>query len=65
MHLQRICIPPRIPFGHIVGYSDISNNVGPVKHFLSRPIQALKRVFSSASWVVLLVGFDDFGSLVI
>jgi hypothetical protein len=44
---------------------DISNNVGPVKHFLSRLIHLLKRVFSSASWVVFLVGLDDFGSLVI
>src|ERR1700674_5712940 len=44
---------------------DISNNVGPVKHFLSRPLQSLKRVFSYACWVVFLVGLDDFGSLVI
>jgi hypothetical protein len=43
----------------------ISNNVGPVKHFLSRPIHSLKRVFSSACWVVFLVGLDDFGSLLI
>jgi len=45
--------------------TEISNNVGPVKHFLSRLIHSLKRVFSSASWVVFLVGLDDFGSLVI
>ena len=41
------------------------NNVGPVKQFLSRPLQSLKRVFSSACWVVFLVSLDDFGSLVI
>ena len=33
--------------------------------FLSRLLQLLKRVFSSFSWVVLLVGLDDFGSFVI
>jgi hypothetical protein len=44
---------------------DISNNVGPVKHFLSRLLQSLKRVFSSASSAVFLFGLDDYGSLVI
>ena len=44
---------------------DISNNVGPVKQFLSRPLQSLKRVLPSACWVVFLVGLDDFGSFVI
>jgi hypothetical protein len=44
---------------------DISNNVGPVKQFLSRLLQSLKRVFSSACWVVFLVDLDDFGSFVI
>jgi hypothetical protein len=43
----------------------ISNNVGPVKLFLSRPLQLLKRVFASPCWVVFLVGLDDFGSFVI
>src|SRR5271170_2703261 len=59
--IARCCIDPlnrqRLP--------DISNNVGPVKPFLGRLIHSLKRVFSSASWVVLLVGLDDFGSFVI
>jgi hypothetical protein len=32
---------------------------------LSRPLQSLKRVFSSACWVVFLGGLDDFGSFVI
>jgi hypothetical protein len=37
----------------------ISNNVGPVKHFLSRLLHLLKRVFSSASLAVFLFGLDD------
>src|SRR5580704_17739985 len=41
------------------------NNAGPVKHFLSSLIHSLKRVFSPASCVVLLVSLDDFGSFVI
>jgi hypothetical protein len=40
---------------------DFANNVGPVKHFLSRLSHSLKRVSSSTSWVVSLVGLDDFG----
>ena len=51
--------------GHVPYQNFISNNVGPVKHFLSRLIHSPKRVFSSACWVVFLVGLDDFGSFVI
>ena len=60
----------RVPgkFAHkswLVGLPDISNNFGPVKHFLSTLLQSPKRVFSSASLVVLLLGLDDYGSSVI
>src|SRR5450755_3927051 len=37
---------------------DISNNVGPVKHFLSKLLQSLRRVFSAPSFVVFLIGLD-------
>src|SRR5271154_3703995 len=44
----------------------ISNNVDPVKHFLSRPLQSLKRgfFFRFLTWGLFL-GLDDFGSFVI
>ena len=51
--------------GGTSGLPDISNNVGPVKHFLSRLLHLLKRVFSSASFVVFLIGLDKYGSFVI
>jgi hypothetical protein len=35
------------PGARLTHYPDISNNVGPVKYFLSRLICSLKRVFSS------------------
>jgi hypothetical protein len=38
------------------GLPDISNNVGPVKHFLSTLLHRLKRVFSLPSFVVSLIG---------
>jgi hypothetical protein len=46
-------------------FSQRDNNVGAVKQFLSRPLQSLKRVFSSGCWVVFLVGLDHFGSFLI
>jgi hypothetical protein len=36
----------------------------PVKHFLSSLLDSLKRVFSSASFAVLLIGPDKHGSFV-
>ena len=44
---------------------DISNNVGPVKHFLGTLLHSLKRVFSSASFGVFPIGPDKYGSFVI
>ena len=45
-------------------YAIISIIVGPVKHFLSRALPSLKRVFPSACWVVFPVGVDDCDSFV-
>jgi hypothetical protein len=46
---------------------DISNNVGSVKLFLNTLLllHSLERVFSSAFFVVLLIGLDKHGSFVI
>jgi hypothetical protein len=51
-------VPKKNPANRVDGaladlVRDISNNVGPVKHFLSRLIHSLKRVFSSASFSCL------------
>jgi len=44
---------------------DISNNVGPVKHFLGALLHSPKRVFSSASFAVFRISLDKHGSFVI
>jgi hypothetical protein len=50
---------------HVTFEEGISNNVGPVKHFLSRLLPSLKRVFPSASLLDFLLRLDHFGSFVI
>jgi len=44
---------------------DISNNVGPFKHFLGPLLHSHKRVFSSASFGAFSIGPNKYGSFVI
>jgi len=49
-----------------VGLPDISNNVGPVKHFLKTLLSFhLKEFFSFVLFRFLLLRIDDHGSFVI
>jgi hypothetical protein len=48
-----------------VGLPNISNNVGPVKHFLGTLLYSHKRVFSSASFGAFPIGPNKYGSFVI